>query len=350
MTAPRYTALPCPALEAQLSEALALLEQDIAALRQPRLAAVVLGGGYGRGEGGILHTPSGDRLYNDLDFFVFAQHASRRELAEIDQALASLSPKWEERLKVAIDFGPAKNLSGLPKVADTLMFQELLRGWQPVWGKIDLAAHLPALAPDELPVTEAIRLLLNRGMGLLLAADRLATADPDHDFIVRNMHKSLLGSGDALLLATGRYAWRAEVRLTAFRKLTQQLALPPEFLTGYEAACQYKQQPVPQLPPDAWDFWHCCQRCWLRAVQTVANQNGSEVEAVREGLHHVSRAERSLRNLLRWTLRAHGLRPLWLVADAPVVTVLGLLYEALLSPTPPSPPPAELLRLWQLFN
>ncbi|MBQ6473930.1 MAG: hypothetical protein IJJ33_18220 [Victivallales bacterium] len=144
MTAPRsYTALPCPALEEKLDAALEDLAREIDALQQPKLVAVVLGGGYGRGEGGILRTPTGDSLYNDLDFFVFAQNATRDERVQIDQALASLAPKWSEKLQVSVDFGPTKNLADLPKVARTLMYQELLRGWKPVWGKIDLSFPAP---------------------------------------------------------------------------------------------------------------------------------------------------------------------------------------------------------------
>src|SRR4051794_23190626 len=35
-----------------------------------RLEALLLGGGYGRGEGGVLRTETGDRPYNDLEFYV----------------------------------------------------------------------------------------------------------------------------------------------------------------------------------------------------------------------------------------------------------------------------------------
>src|ERR1700733_12464238 len=37
------------------------------------LAAIVLGGGYGRGEGGVLKTEAGDQPYNDLEFYVFVR-------------------------------------------------------------------------------------------------------------------------------------------------------------------------------------------------------------------------------------------------------------------------------------
>src|SRR6476659_2465910 len=34
------------------------------------LEGMLLGGGYGRGEGGVLRTEGGDRAYNDLEFYL----------------------------------------------------------------------------------------------------------------------------------------------------------------------------------------------------------------------------------------------------------------------------------------
>src|SRR3954469_11158903 len=33
--------------------------------------ALVLGGGYGRGQGGVFNSGNGERLYNDIEFYVF---------------------------------------------------------------------------------------------------------------------------------------------------------------------------------------------------------------------------------------------------------------------------------------
>ena len=38
-----------------------------------KLEGLALGGGYGRGEGGVLKTPLGDQPYNDLEFYVFVR-------------------------------------------------------------------------------------------------------------------------------------------------------------------------------------------------------------------------------------------------------------------------------------
>src|SRR4051812_46487832 len=37
---------------------------------EAKLDAILLGGGYGRGEGGVLRGPAGDQPYNDLEFYV----------------------------------------------------------------------------------------------------------------------------------------------------------------------------------------------------------------------------------------------------------------------------------------
>src|SRR5208283_1906889 len=35
------------------------------------LMAIILGGGYGRGEGGVFRSEVGEQPYNDLDFYIF---------------------------------------------------------------------------------------------------------------------------------------------------------------------------------------------------------------------------------------------------------------------------------------
>ena len=38
-----------------------------------KLEGIALGGGYGRGEGGVLQMHAGDQPYNDLEFYVFVR-------------------------------------------------------------------------------------------------------------------------------------------------------------------------------------------------------------------------------------------------------------------------------------
>lgn len=344
-----FTVIPSPGLEELLKQALAGIAADIGALELPGLRAVVLGGGYGRGEGGVLRTPEGDRLYNDLDFFVFASGAGRALRARIDRALRELSGPWTEKLGVAVDFGPVKNCGTLKKVASTLMYQELLRGWKPVWGTPEMENWIPAVEPRELPFSEAARLLLNRGMGLVFAGERLRAGDPDADFIVRNMNKALLGAGDALLIAAGEYRWRGQERAERFRSWAAQEKLPAEYVSLYEKAFRFKLEPLPVMPEDPGSEWRKCRGFYLDAVRRAAGVlNSGDVP---DGLSRRAAEECSLRELLRWARRTFGLRPGRAMFEPPVVTLLGRVFQLLAGAEEAFPLcPPGLRRLWSVFN
>ena len=346
-----YTGVPSHEITELLDGALADIGKEVDELRLPKLAAVVLGGGYGRGEGGVLHTSQGDRLYNDLDFFVFADGASSQEALVIQNGLKGISERWEKRLEVAVDFSPVKNVRSLCRVSQTLMYQELLRGWKPIWGTLELGEWIPALKTEELPFSEAARLLLNRGMGLMFAAERIAGEKPDADFVMRNMNKVVLGCGDALLLAAGCYRWRGEERVQAFMDYARQLAIPVEFVASYERAFHYKLEPQPVLPEDPWKEWLRCRHLFMVTVQRVSG-HGAEASAAEycKGLRKVAREESSIKNMLRWLWRAKSLRSPNELFLPPVVTVLECLIREMSADDGRTACSSRLLALWKAFN
>ena len=346
-----YTGIASPELAAQLDKALTGMAAEIEALKLPGLAAVVLGGGYGRGEGGVRHTPDGDRLYNDLDFFVFTDGADGQAAALIGSELKKISERWEPVLGIAVDFGPAKNLSAVKNSAYTLMFQELVRGWKPVWGSVELGNYIPMLDARMLPVTEAIRLLLNRGMGLIFAGQQIVSGKPEPDFTLRNINKAVLGSADALLLCSGKYRWKGPDRVAAFREYVRDEHLPAEYADDFAAAFRYKLEPDPVLPANPLEGWRKCRLFYLDAVRKVADAvPDARPEDVKRGLHRKAASERSVKNFLRWVLKARSLRAPRYCMDAPVVTVLGIIYDLLSEQDNCPDCPERLYRLWTKFN
>lgn len=350
MSTTDYTAIPSGEIAELLDRVRAGVAAEVEALRLPKLAEVVLGGGYGRGEGGVRHTPQGDKLYNDLDFFVFSDRASKTERQAIEAALKPISERWEKKLGIAVDFSPVKNLSSLRSVGATLMYQELRRGWKPVLGEAQFTCRFPELDAADIPVSEAVRLLLNRGMGLVFAGEALRK-NGDPDFIMRNMHKSALGGGDALLLCSGKYRWSGAERVEAFRAYAAKHALPQEFVERYAAAYRYKIEPDPQLPEDPMGSWRQCRKFYLEAARRVAGCPAeSSPDAVAAGLGRAVKKERSFKNFLRWTLRRGGARPLGAAFDPPVAAVAGKVYRLLAENADAPACPAELHRLWTIFN
>jgi len=197
-----------PALEATLDGFLARLAADLA--RQPFAAGVeslVLGGGYGRGEGGVFRRGDAGEpsFYNDLEFFVFAKNPS------VHAALAAWCHRWEREgtaeLGIDVEF---KRLAAdtLVTAHPTMFYFDLLQGHRLVWGSDRLLREAPAILrdPASLPLSEPARLLFNRGSGLLFARWRLEEQGDDADgFVERNHAKLRLALADAVLSAAGRH-------------------------------------------------------------------------------------------------------------------------------------------------
>ena len=157
-----------PRVEKLISEALEGIRASLAASpHASSVRAVILGGGYGRGEGGA--TPDG-MPYNDLDFFVVMKGVSASPA--LRTLLRDISAEWGAKLSLDVDFHCVDSLRALCKDADTLMIQELFAGSRVVFGDEKIFDGVPLLPFSELPWTEGARLLLNRGAGLLFARQR----------------------------------------------------------------------------------------------------------------------------------------------------------------------------------
>ncbi len=200
---------------ARIDGALHRLAEDAHTAMEENLVALILGGGYGRGEGGVICVEGYEQAYNDLDLVLVVQD---KNAIQQDQ-LAAISKKYEAELKIHIDFSRPLTIEDIRNWPSWLMWQDLLDGHVVLYGQEDvLTANSPASLRDPLPAIEATRLLLNRGAGLLWAmrVTRGVESAPDADFVRRNYFKCGLALGDALLIAHQRHA-------TAYRGRDERL-------------------------------------------------------------------------------------------------------------------------------
>lgn len=212
----RFTLDGADALERRLADTCADFGHGVQGIVPPdRLQAVLLGGGYGRGEGGVLATPAGDQPYNDLEFFVFARGAPRLNERRYGPALHALAHRLTDALGIEVEF----KLTSLETLRDgptTLFAHDLVRGHRVVFGLPDALAPCAAHGDaSRIPLHEATRLLFNRCSGLLFAAERLARAEftaENADFVGRNLAKLRLALGDVVLIARGEYHWSCRER------------------------------------------------------------------------------------------------------------------------------------------
>ncbi|MHC1764735.1 MAG: hypothetical protein AB9869_10605 [Verrucomicrobiia bacterium] len=192
-----------------------------------RLEGVLLGGGYGRGEGGVLGSSDGDEPYNDLEFYVFVRGNALFAERRYHDALHELGERLSDQAGVEVEF-KVLTLGRLRRSAPSMFYYDLAEGHRWIMGDDRLLRgcehHRNAKA---IPLHEATRLLFNRCSGLLFTLERLSRAGfgaKEADFANRNLAKARLAFGDVLLTADGEYHWSCRER---HRRLMSRGAFEP---------------------------------------------------------------------------------------------------------------------------
>ncbi|MES2705526.1 MAG: hypothetical protein V4726_02875 [Verrucomicrobiota bacterium] len=196
-----------------------------------RLQAMLLGGGYGRGEGGVLRHAGADQPYNDLEFFVFLSGPVPLSDRRFRGAFHDLGHRLEKEIGIEVEF-KIYSLERLRAGETTMFHYDLASGHRVVADcgsaarEEILAACAPHLDAARIPPHEATRLIMNRCTGLLYAARRLEAESfgpEDADFTARNLAKLQLAMGDAILSARQRYHWSCRER---HRRLVEEEVFP----------------------------------------------------------------------------------------------------------------------------
>jgi hypothetical protein len=214
------------------------------------VAFMLLGGGYGRGEGGVFVAEDGRRsLYNDLEFYLVLKSGAAEGAA--GQWCGEESHTGEHETGIEVEF-KILTLAALSGAQPSMYYYDLLAAHRLIFGDAGLVAGLPARLQDAalIPAHDATRLLFNRGTGLYYAGLRLADGEGDSTFVERNHAKARLAFGDAVLTMNGRYTWSCRDRRTAFNAGPEQRPANFEKLAvWYEAAVEFKFHPVHESPP-----------------------------------------------------------------------------------------------------
>ena len=245
----RFTLDGGPALEQRLAEICAAVGRGVQAAISPnQLEGLLLGGGYGRGEGGVLATPTGEEPYNDLEFYVFVAGNALLGERRFGPALRALGHRLSAEFGIEIEF-KLLSRAKLRAAAPAMFYYDLVVGhrWV-IGGEALLEGCGHHQAGERIPLSEATRLLFNRGSGLLFSQARLAGGawtDADADFVGRNLAKMQLALGDVFLAARGRYHWSCRERHR--RLLAEQAAHPSGWLTAvvphHTAGVAFKLRP-----------------------------------------------------------------------------------------------------------
>lgn len=255
------------------------IASDVKTLMGDNLEALILGGGYGRGEGGVVTIRGVERPYNDLDLFLLVRD---KNLVDRD-GLRRISQEHFSELGVDVDFSRPLTSRDVTRWGRELRWYDLVHGHMVLEGRKNILKDLaPVLLYSPPAPIEAARLLLNRGAGLVWAlrvARGLETA-PDHDFVRRNYNKCNLALGDALLLACGSYVpgYLVKEKLLARLGACSPLVNSLELEQLFSDAVKFKFAPdaAPTGQPDV-DVLNTAAELWGRVLLLVESKRTGKV-------------------------------------------------------------------------
>jgi hypothetical protein len=181
----------------------------------PMLRALILAGGYGRGEGGYRWADGQPLPFNDYDYFIVVSRVGRRALRRLRERLAVLGHQLSAELGLEVDFAVLAE-ERLPHLPHCLMYSELKWRHRTLVGDSSCLQAIRSPAPDKLPLAESTRTMLNRGALLLMNEYSLRnkeslTASGEEQF-ERYLAKAILASGEALLASKGNYHPALQIR------------------------------------------------------------------------------------------------------------------------------------------
>lgn len=224
----KYTLRGSPALDARIDADMARVATAVSRLPEAtRLRAVVLLGGYGRGEGTPFLREGIQIPYNDYDLVVVADDLGRQEASVLRARLKAAEGELGTACGIPVDLCLYTE-QRLRRAEPSLLNCEMRWGHQVIWGDPDILALMPRYSFADVPASEGTRLLMNRGALLLDVArflEGLPTLyePPNPISMVKFLLKALLAFGDAALLITGRY----DIRYAAKKGLVEGLATEP---------------------------------------------------------------------------------------------------------------------------
>lgn len=237
--------------QAWFGERLRRLTDDVRQGVGDNLVALILGGGYGRGEGGVVRRNQREMPYNDIDLTIVVNEPTR-----VDQrVLETIGKRASDVLGIEVDFSRPVAPGDVQNWPNTLMWHDLLNGHLVLTGEPNILKRLaPPTLSEPVPATEALRLLLNRGSGLLwaMAVKRGDETPPDQDFVRRNSYKCLMALGDAVLITHNKYNTLYTGReITLMEVCSSQSDVSTlNIQNGYRAALAFKFTPDLAPPVD----------------------------------------------------------------------------------------------------
>lgn len=291
----RFTTSDSPALTQRIQRDLDLV---VARVREadPHLRALVLTGGFARGEGAVR----GGEPQNDYDLVAV------RGMGRPKTPYTTIRAGLEEALRIHIDLAPVAAMR-IPWVPASIFWYETALRGRVLWGDDDTLQRVRIRRPLQIDRREGMRLLVNRAAGLVFATEQ------DDDGRRLQSSKALLGVMDAWMLSQGVFPPTHAERCQAFQALLDNDAVPGRLAAlspWFEWAFKFKTQPDKARRKDGSQAWETAANAVLDAVpDALAHAGVQDLDAygrqdsIIDHLHYLRSVTRGAKPLRHPTSR-----------------------------------------------
>lgn len=250
-----YTVLEDANADKAVEEVLDLVvKRVLETVGERRVKAIVLIGGFGRGEGGVYLDGDSYRLVNDVNLLVFVNGFSYfTEKKKIEKSLRLVSDEvvpYCRGLK-QVDISLAKPLA-LKSSPNLVSHYEIREGHKVVYGRLNTDSTFKRIDPTRLSPYDGAILFRNRGSCLLATGYYIVNKLLDREEFKENLQieiqKSCIAMGDSILFLDGKYHFSYRERLKRFNFLkSDTMGIPADLFENvrslYNEAVPEKLQP-----------------------------------------------------------------------------------------------------------
>ena len=140
---PAYSPEGSPEFNRWMHETMLRIGAEVQRVLGDNLVALILGGGYGRGEGGMIVKDGRQMPYNDIDFTLVVKSKSKVPW----DGLNAISSSFASELTIHVDFSRPLTIYDIEHWPCWLMWYDLLNGHIVINGPSDiLTKHAPEIA------------------------------------------------------------------------------------------------------------------------------------------------------------------------------------------------------------
>lgn len=204
--------------------------------------AVILIGGYGRGEGGVVIIDNVEFPHNNFDFLVISKTISKDKEELLETQLSNIFKKHTKEINIEVEFSimSSKKLKNLQPLVITY---DMKYGHKLIIGDASVLVNNKNFELDTIPSWDIRNLMVNRGTLLIindLMLEKEILSVDEKKIIIKHLIKAIIGYGDALLFHLGNYHY-SYVQKNIL--MEQQTSVDEEFKKLYKDAMEFRFSP-----------------------------------------------------------------------------------------------------------